>query len=91
MWPEARKARGRSVLREITEMGRSQILKSLVSHVKNVSNQSRLEENSTDLPQMLWDIGNRCQERSREIASVCEGPAEVGHHDNVMKAISTAI
>lgn len=46
---------------------------------------------TTDLQQMLWDMGNRCQERSKEIASVCEGPAEVGHHDNVMKAISTAI
>lgn len=34
-------------------VGRSQILESLANHVKNVFNQSRLEEKSTDLEQML--------------------------------------
>lgn len=38
---------------------------------------------------MLWEMGISCGERSKGIASVCIGPAEEGHHDNVMKAIST--
>jgi hypothetical protein len=40
---------------------------------------------------MLWEMGTSCRERSKGIANVCKGPAEVGHHDNVMKAISKAI
>lgn len=40
---------------------------------------------------MLWEMGTSCRERSRGIANVCKGPAEVAHHDNVMKAISKAI
>lgn len=58
VWSEARKARGSGVLGETAEMGGGQILESLVSHAKNVFNQSRLEENSTDLDQMLgkWEL-----------------------------------
>lgn len=43
------------------------------------------------MEQMLWEMGTSCRERSKGIANVCKGPAEVGHHDNVMKAISKAI
>lgn len=56
-------------------VGRSQILESLVNHVKNVFNQSRLEEKSTDLEQMLRDIGNGCGERSGGSASARDGGA----------------
>lgn len=37
---------------------------------------------------MLWEMGIRCGERSNGIASVCIGPVEEEHHDNVAKAIS---